>query len=129
LIGELVEPLCVQPTFLINHPICMSPLAKQSSSNPRIAERFELFIRGKEIWNAYSELNDPSEQRQRFQAQARIKEALGDAEIPSTDESFCTALEYGLPPTGGWGMGIDRICMLFTNVPQIREILLFPVSK
>jgi lysyl-tRNA synthetase class 2 len=129
LIGELVEPLCVQPTFLINHPVCMSPLAKKSTSNPSRTERFELFIQGKEICNAYSELNDPNEQRMRFSDQARLREKSGDAEIPPTDESFCASLEYGLPPTGGWGLGVDRLCMLFANVSQIREIVLFPISK
>jgi lysyl-tRNA synthetase class 2 len=129
LIGELIEPLCIQPTFLINHPVCMSPLAKQLEDNPSLTERFELFINGKEICNAYSELNDPNEQRARFNRQSKIRENSGDCEIPPTDEAFCLSLEYGLPPTGGWGLGVDRLCMLLSNVSQIREIVLFPISK
>jgi lysyl-tRNA synthetase class 2 len=129
LIGEFVEPLCEQPTFLINHPKCMSPLAKEHHSKPGRTERFELFIKGKEICNSYSELNDPEEQRRRFAQQSSIKANSGDLEIPPGDEDFCTALEYALPPTAGWGLGIDRLCMLLTQVHSIREVLLFPVSK
>ncbi|KRH92071.1 lysine-tRNA ligase, partial [Pseudoloma neurophilia] len=114
LVGEYIEPDCINPTFIINHPVVMSPLAKWHRSFPGITERFELFINGKEIVNAYTELNDPAEQRLRFMEQLKDIEA-GDTEAMKMDEDFCVALEYGLPPTGGWGVGLDRLTMYLTN--------------
>lgn len=128
LVGEILEPLCVQPTFICDHPVVMSPLAKQSRFDPHLTERFELFIHGKEICNAYTELNDPQVQRERFRSQAANK-AQGDQEAQIPDESFCTALEYGLPPTAGWGLGIDRLTMYLTDNVTIKEVLLFPMMK
>jgi len=128
LVGEYLESTCKDPCFIMNHPKLMSPLAKDHRDQPGLTERFELFINFKEVCNAYTELNDPVEQRSRFQAQARDKEA-GDDEAMFVDEDFCRALEYGLPPTAGWGMGIDRLCMLLTDTNSIREVLLFPAMK
>ncbi|CCJ31146.1 unnamed protein product [Pneumocystis jirovecii] len=128
LIGEFLEPLCLSPTFLIGHPQVMSPLAKYHRSKPGLCERFEVFMAYKEIVNAYTELNDPVEQRMRFEEQARQKDQ-GDDEVQMIDENFCTALEYGLPPTGGWGMGIDRLVMFLTDSSNIKEVLLFPTMK
>lgn len=126
LIGALLEPSCVQPTFLMHPPLFMSPLAKALPDRPHLAQRFELFVAGKELVNAYSELNDPREQRARFAAQAADR-AAGDAEVPEglADEEYCAALEWGLPPTAGWGLGVDRLAMLLTGAPHIREVLLF----
>ena len=112
----------------MDHPKLMSPLAKDHRDRPGLTERFELFINYKEVCNAYTELNDPVEQRARFQAQAKDKDA-GDDEAMFVDEDFCKALEYGLPPTAGWGLGIDRLCMLLTDTTSIREVLLFPAMK
>lgn len=128
LVGEFLEEQCVNPTFICDHPQIMSPLAKYHRSMPGMTERFELFINKKEVCNAYTELNDPIEQRLRFQAQAKDK-AKGDDEAMLVDEDFCTALEYGLPPTGGWGMGIDRLTMMLTDNNNIKEVLLFPAMK
>ena len=128
LIGEFVEILCVQPTFLINHPQVMSPLAKPHRSQPGKTERFELFIRKKEFANAYTELNDPRIQKSIFDQVAKQK-ADGDDEIPPSDENFIKALEYGLPPTGGWGLGIDRLVMLITGQDSIREVIAFPTRR
>ncbi|KAG4304114.1 hypothetical protein PORY_002478 [Pneumocystis oryctolagi] len=128
LISEFLEPLCINPTFLIGHPQVMSPLAKYHRSKPGLCERFEVFVASKEIINAYTELNDPVEQRLRFEEQARQKDQ-GDDEVQIIDENFCTALEYGLPPTGGWGMGIDRLVMFLTDSNNIKEVLLFPAMK
>lgn len=128
LIGEFVEPLCIQPTFLINHPQIMSPLAKPHRSLKDRTERFELFINKKEFCNAYTELNDPVIQRKIFEEISKQKKA-GDDEIPPSDENFIKALEYGLPPTGGWGIGIDRLVMLLTGQDSIREVILFPTRK
>ena len=128
LIGEFVEELCVQPTFLINHPQVMSPLAKPHRSEPGKTERFELFIRKKEFCNAYTELNDPKVQKNIFDQVAKQK-AEGDDEIPPSDENFIKALEYGLPPTGGWGLGIDRLVMLITGQDSIREVIAFPTRR
>jgi lysyl-tRNA synthetase class 2 len=124
LVGEFVEPLCIQPTFLINHPQIMSPLAKPHREFIGKTERFELFINKKEFCNAYTELNDPAIQKKIFEEVAKQKSA-GDDEIPPSDEDFIKALEYGLPPTGGWGIGIDRLVMLLTGQDSIREVVLF----
>jgi len=128
LVGELIEPSCVNPTFITNHPQIMSPLAKWHRSVPGITERFELFVMGREVCNAYTELNEPRIQRERFAQQSKDKDA-GDDEAQSIDESYCTALEYGLPPTGGWGMGFDRLTMMLTNNNNIKEVILFPAMK
>ncbi|OQR95110.1 lysyl-tRNA synthetase [Achlya hypogyna] len=128
LIGEYLEPQCVNPTFLIHHPALLSPLAKAHRENPLVTERFELFVGGKELCNAYTELNDPDEQRERFAAQAQDR-ATGDSEAHTKDEAFCRALEYGLPPTAGFGIGIDRLVMLLAGMPHIREVILFPTMK
>jgi len=128
LVGEFIEPLCISPAFIVGHPQVMSPLAKNHRSRPGLCERFETFLCGKEICNAYTELNDPFEQRLRFEEQARQKEQ-GDEEAQPVDETFVNALEHGLPPTGGWGMGIDRLVMFLTDSPNIKEVLLFPAMK
>lgn len=128
LVGHLLESQCVNPTFIINHPQIMSPLAKWHRSIHGVTERFELFVNKHEVCNAYTELNDPVVQRERFADQLKDKQ-LGDDEAMPIDETFCTALEYGLPPTGGWGMGIDRLAMLFTDSQNIKEVLLFPAMK
>lgn len=128
LVGEFIEETCINPTFILDHPQIMSPLAKWHRSEQGLTERFELFIMKKEICNAYTELNDPIIQRERFEEQAKDK-AAGDEEAQVVDETFCTALEYGLPPTAGWGMGIDRITMFLTDSNNIKEVLLFPQMK
>ncbi|KAG9316910.1 hypothetical protein JVU11DRAFT_2988 [Chiua virens] len=128
LVGEFIEPLCISPAFIVGHPQVMSPLAKNHRSRPGLCERFEAFLCGKEICNAYTELNDPFEQRLRFEEQARQKEQ-GDDEAQPIDETFVNALEHGLPPTGGWGMGVDRLVMFLTDSPNIKEVLLFPAMK
>ena len=125
---EYVEEHLVQPTFVMDHPIEISPLTKKKPDNPEYVERFELFITGREMANAYSELNDPIDQRERFKAQEELL-ALGDEEANSTDEDFMYALELGMPPTGGIGFGIDRMVMLLTDAPAIRDVLLFPTMK
>ncbi|KAI9152503.1 lysyl-tRNA synthetase [Blastocladiella emersonii ATCC 22665] len=128
LVGEFLESECISPTFITEHPQFMSPLAKKHRSVTGLCERFELFVATKEICNAYTELNDPMDQRQRFEQQAADK-AAGDDEAQMIDENFCQSLEYGLPPTGGWGMGIDRLVMMLTNANNIKEVLLFPAMK
>ncbi|CUM45509.1 Lysine--tRNA ligase, cytoplasmic [Debaryomyces fabryi] len=127
LVGEL-EDASINPTFIFGHPQMMSPLAKKDRNIVGLCERFEVFVATKEICNAYTELNDPFDQRQRFEEQARQK-AQGDDEAQMVDETFCNALEYGLPPTAGWGCGIDRLAMFLTDSNTIREVLLFPTLK
>ncbi|XP_029464107.1 lysine--tRNA ligase isoform X2 [Rhinatrema bivittatum] len=128
LVGEFLEVTCINPTFICDHPQIMSPLAKWHRSQKGLTERFELFVMKKEVCNAYTELNDPVKQRELFEDQAKAK-AAGDDEAMFIDENFCTALEYGLPPTAGWGMGIDRLAMFFTDSNNIKEVLLFPAMK
>jgi lysyl-tRNA synthetase class 2 len=122
---QLVEPKLVQPTFVYGYPTEISPLSRRNEQDPSIVDRFELFIAGKEIANAFTELNDPMDQRGRFQQQVSLREA-GDDEAQFMDEDFLTALEYGLPPTAGEGIGIDRVVMLLTDSASIRDVIFFP---
>lgn len=128
LAGHFIEPQCINPTFVINHPLIMSPLAKWHRTNPNLTERFEMFIMGYEFCNSYTELNDPLVQRETFENQMKDK-VSGDVEAQPIDETFVKSLEVGLPPTAGFGLGIDRTAMLFGNVTKIQDTILFPTMK
>ncbi|EFA28823.1 lysine--tRNA ligase [Haemophilus influenzae HK1212] len=124
----VVFSVLIQPTFLMAHPAEISPLARRNDENPDVTDRFELFIGGREIGNGFSELNDAEDQNERFDAQVAAKEA-GDDEAMFKDEDFVVALEHGLPPTAGEGLGIDRLAMLYANAPSIRDVILFPAMR
>jgi lysyl-tRNA synthetase class 2 len=128
LFEEYVEEELLQPTFITGFPVALSPLARRSEDNPHLADRFELFVAGREIANAFSELNDPVDQRERFWAQLKAKEC-GREETMDFDEDYLRALEHGLPPTAGEGIGVDRLAMLLGNAASIRDVILFPLLR
>jgi len=125
LFGKFVEPSLVQPTFITDYPLELSPLAKRKAADPRLVERFEIFVAGMELGNAFSELNDPDDQRARFE-QARRDAKAGDEEAHPMDEDYLRALEHGMPPTGGLGIGVDRVAMVLADASSLRETILFP---
>jgi lysyl-tRNA synthetase class 2 len=130
LIENIIEPKCIQPSFIINHPLLLSPLAKANEKNPNLAERFEFFVNKVELINAYSELNNAEEQKYRFFEQMNLnKNGEFDDELHPNDEDYIEALSYGMPPTAGWGLGIDRLCMLFLGLRNIKEVILFPMMN
>ncbi len=125
---QCVRPKLIQPCFLINHPIDISPLAKKHKDNPKLTQRFQLLVAGSEIVNAFTELNDPIDQKERFEEQMKLR-AAGDDEAQMMDQDFIEALEIGLPPTAGFGLGIERLLAIITNQPTLRDVVLFPMMK
>jgi lysyl-tRNA synthetase class 2 len=126
LVSAKVEPRLVQPTFLVDYPVEMSPLAKKKPDDPRLVERFEGFVAGMELCNAFTELNDPVDQRSRFEEQEALRGQFQDEDMDRLDEDFLVAIEHGMPPTGGLGIGVDRLAMLISGQRTIREVVLFP---